>query len=167
MRVVVFGNSGAGKSTLASVLSEGHEVAHLDLDPLAYEPDRPGVRRPVVESLRLVREFTSDNAGWVVEGCYASLLAPAMENATHVVFVNPGAEVCAANCRARPWETHKYPSREAQDANLDMLIDWVHAYEAREDEFSLASHRRLFDSFDGEKVELTSNESAEAFRLGM
>ena len=164
IRIVVFGNSGAGKSTLASALAEKHGVAHLDLDPLAYEPDRPGVRRPLEESLGLMREFTAANPGWVIEGCYASLLGPALEECTHVVFVNPGTKACITNCRARPWEPHKYPPPEAQDGNLDMLIDWVRAYETRDDEFSLGSHRQLFDEFGGEKVELTSNESAGALR---
>ena len=26
---------------------------------------------------------------------------------------------------ARPWEPHKYPSKEAQDANLALLIGWI------------------------------------------
>lgn len=160
IRIVVFGNSGAGKSTLAAALAGRHGVAHLDLDPFAYEPDQPGVRRPLEESIGLMRDFTAANASWVIEGCYASLLGWAMEECTNVVFVNPGTEACVANCLARPWEPHKYPSPEAQDANLDMLIDWVREYETREDEFSLGSHRRLFDGFEGEKVELTSNEAA-------
>ena len=165
IRAVVFGNSGAGKSTLAGALADRHVVAHLDLDPLAYEPDRPGVRRPLDESLGLVREFTAENAEWIIEGCYASLLEPAIAAATHVIFVNPGIEACAENCRGRPWEPHKYSTREAQDANLEMLLDWARAYETRDDEFSLSSHRQLFDGFTGEGIELMSNEEAAALRL--
>ena len=54
----------------------------------------------------------------------------------------------------------KYASREAQDANLRMLLDWVREYETREDEFSLREHRRLFDTHEGKKVEYRSNEEA-------
>jgi len=63
----------------------------------------------------------------------------------------------------RAWEPHKYASKEAKDANLDMLTDWIRKYESRTDEFSLAAHRALFDGFTGEKIELTSLESILAF----
>jgi hypothetical protein len=58
------------------------------------------------------------------------------------------------NCRARPWEPHKYASKAEQDANLPMLLDWVRAYDSRDDEFSLRAHRRLFKSFNGPKREV-------------
>ena len=50
----------------------------------------------------------------------------------------------------------EYPSPEAQDENLEMLIGWVREYATRQDEFSLRSHRRLFDGFQGDKVEFSS-----------
>lgn len=59
----------------------------------------------------------------------------------------------------RPWEPHKYPSKEAQDANLEMLIGWIAEYETRTDTFSLAAHRALFDRFTGDKIELTKLEA--------
>src|SRR5262249_45161870 len=83
------------------------------------------------------------------------LLGRALERATRLIFLNPGVEVCIANARARPWEPHKYPSREAQDANLEMLVRWIRDYETRADVFSLRAHRALFDSFGGGKVEVT------------
>ena len=87
----------------------------------------------------------------------ADLLSLATERCTRVIFLNPGIEACVENCRRRPWEPHKYATAEEQDANLHMLIDWVREYETREDVFSLRSHRELFDEFDGEKEEHTSN----------
>ncbi len=39
---------------------------------------------------------------------------------------------------------------------LDFLIGWVRQYETRDDVYSLARHRALFDSFPGPKRELTS-----------
>jgi hypothetical protein len=38
-----------------------------------------------------------------------------------------------------------------------MLLVWVAEYEVREDEFSLRSHRRIFDGFNGAKREITAN----------
>jgi hypothetical protein len=77
--------------------------------------------------------------------------------------LNPGVEGCIANARERPWEPHKYASKEAQDANLEMLIGWIRDYVARTDVFSLAAHRALFDSFGGDKVELSSREAIARF----
>ena len=157
MRVVIFGNSGSGKSTLARALAERHGLPHLDLDTLAFEADSPGVRRPVEVSRSDLEGWIGGRNAWVVEGCYADLLATAIAACTRLIFLNPGVETCIANCRARPFEPHKYDSPEAQDRNLDMLIEWVRAYETRNDEYSLTQHRALFDAFEGDKVEHRSN----------
>ena len=51
-RIIVFGNSGSGKSTLAKALAKLHEAEHLDLDTIAWEAKRPGVRADFEESRR-------------------------------------------------------------------------------------------------------------------
>lgn len=157
-RIVIFGNSGSGKSSLAKALSSLHGTEHLDLDVIAWEAERPGVRADFEESKRALLRFIEGAEGWVIEGCYSGLLRVAAGYCTELIFLNPGVEACVQNCGARPWEPHKYPSREAQDANLPMLVGWVREYETREDEFSLREHRRLFDTHEGEKVEYWSNE---------
>jgi uncharacterized protein YaiI (UPF0178 family)/adenylate kinase family enzyme len=159
-RLVIFGNSGAGKSTLAARLARAHGLAHLDLDTLAWEPDQPPTRRDLDHGIRAIEAFVAEHPGWVIEGCYADLLVVTLTHRPKLVFLNPGIEACAANCRTRPWEPHKYATPEEQDASLEMLVEWVRAYATREDVFSLASHRRLYDGYDGEKAEVTSNEAA-------
>ena len=84
---------------------------------------------------------------------YADLLDYVSKQASEIIFLNPGVEVCIQNCRSRPWEPHKYSSRDEQDKNLDMLIDWVKKYDTREDEFSLKAHSELYESFTGYKTE--------------
>jgi len=153
-RIVVFGNSGSGKTTLARALTSQYGLAHLDLDSLAW--DRPGVRRQSPESARAIHDFIEENPEWVIEGCYGDLLEQVLPYASEVRFLNPGLEVCLANCRARPWEPEKYPSKEAQDENLEFLLGWVRHYQSRRDEYSLARHRELFEGFRGPKVELLS-----------
>lgn len=159
-RIVIFGNSGSGKSSLAKALVRQHEAQHMDLDVIAWEPERPGVRADFEDSSRALLRFIEGRDAWVIEGCYSTLLEVAAQYCTEMIFLNPGVEACVANCEARPWEPHKYASREAQDANLRMLVEWVREYETREDEFSLREHRRLFDAHEGMKVEYTSNEDA-------
>jgi len=153
-RIVVFGNSGSGKTTLARVLTSRYGLAHLDLDSLAW--DSPGVRRSLTESASAIRDFIDENSEWVIEGCYGDLLEQVLPYASEMRFLNPGVEACIANCRARPWEPEKYPSKEAQDQKLEFLLDWVREYESRTDEYSLARHRELFEGFRGPKVELPS-----------
>jgi adenylate kinase family enzyme len=158
-RCVLVGNSGSGKSTLAGRLARAGGLAHLDLDTLAWEPEMPPRRRPVADSAREVASFVAAHDRWVIEGCYADLVEATLPHCTRLLFLNPGIEACIANARLRPWEPHKYPSREAQDANLEMLVGWIRDYETRRDTFSRDAHRALFDAFGGSKVELTSREA--------
>jgi adenylate kinase family enzyme len=156
-RIVIFGNSGSGKSTLARAYRSRYGLAHLDLDTLAWEPTGPPVRRPVAESKLAIDEFTGTNDEWVIEGIYADLLALVADEASEAIFLNPGVEQCVANCLNRPWEPHKYATKQEQDENLEMLIDWVKQYPERTNELSLASHRALFKKIKGKKVEHRSN----------
>lgn len=158
-RVVIFGNSGSGKSTLAAEKAELLACTHLDLDTVAWDPNaNTPTRRPLADSEKLIAPFLADNENWVVEGCYSDLLELVIPHCTEIVFLNPGIDICATNCRNRPWEPYKYGSPEEQDANLDMLLHWVEQYTQRTDEFSLQAHRRIFDGFSGVKREYTSNE---------
>lgn len=157
-RILIMGNSGAGKSTLAKKLSEKYQIPRLDLDVLAWEDTEPPSRKPLEESKQLIDEFVDENNSWVIEGCYADLLTIVSANASELLFLNPGVEVCVSNCKNRPWEPHKYESPEAQDANLEMLIGWVKQYDSRDDEFSLKAHRNVFDAFSGVKKEFLSND---------
>jgi adenylate kinase family enzyme len=162
-RYVVVGNSGAGKSTLAKRLARAGDLPHLDLDTLAWQPDLPPRRRPIEDSEPEILAFMTAHDSWVIEGCYADLLALALPRCSRLVLLDPGIEACVANARARPWEPHKYPTKAAQDANLDMLIQWIRDYWTRDDLFSWAAHRALFNSFAGDKLILTSREAIAAF----
>lgn len=157
-RVVIFGNSGSGKSTLAKELATKFQLPHLDLDTLAWQESNPLARKPLEDSASEITRFIKEKQQWVIEGCYADLLALVIKKANEIIFLNPAIETCVENCRARPWEPHKYQSLDAQNNNLDMLIDWVRKYPVREDEFSLIAHQKLFNEFAGKKVEYHSNE---------
>jgi hypothetical protein len=138
-------------------------LPHLDLDTLAWEPTSPPQRRSVADSARDISTFIDASDRWVIEGCYADLIETTLEHRPYLVFLNPGVEACIENARLRPWEPHKYASKEVQDANLEMLIDWIREYPTRSDVFSLAAHRAIFDAFAGEKIELTSREMIALF----
>tara|TARA_R100000900_G_scaffold62550_1_gene50129 strand:- start:105189 stop:105734 length:546 start_codon:yes stop_codon:yes gene_type:complete len=158
-RIIVFGNSGSGKSTLAGRLCREHGLAHLDLDPLAWLPTEPPQRRPLEDCDATLEQFLAAHTGWVIEGCYADLLARVVPYATQAIFLNLPVAACQDNARRRPWEPHKYPSREAQDANLPMLLAWIADYTQRDDVLSLRAHRALFEAFAGRKREITDNDA--------
>jgi len=166
-KILIFGNSSAGKSTLAKRLIEEADLLHLDLDTIAWRnvkpsSNEPPVRMPLTDSGRLIQAFTQNakerDLGWVIEGCYTDLLELAKAAAGEVIFLNLSIGDCLQNAKVRPWEPHKYESKEQQDANLSMLIEWIKEYETRTDGFSLAAHQQFYDNFVGIKTMITKRE---------
>ena len=162
MRVLVFGNSGSGKSTLARRLCADHGLPHLDLDSIVWEPGKVAVQRAPDAIAASLTAFLDDHDRWVIEGCYGELVEAASGHCTEMVFLNPGLEACLEHNRARPWEPHKYASKEAQDAMLENLQRWVMDYYQREDPWSYRSHRHIFDGFAGCKREVTATPNGSA-----
>lgn len=158
-KVVIFGNSGSGKSTLATELALKNQLAHLDLDTIAWKASITPERQTVLESSKSINDFLIAHNNWVIEGCYADLLEIVTHKADEVIFLNLPVSACVANAKNRPWEPHKYKSKEAQDENLDMLIDWISQYTSRSDTFSKVAHEKLFREFQGKKTMYVSNES--------
>jgi adenylate kinase family enzyme len=154
IRLAILGNSGSGKSTLARWLSERTDAALLDLDTVAWEPDRTAVARSDESASADVRAFCSVQGNWVIEGCYANLMRVALDFGPRLVFLNPGLEQCIANCRSRPWEPHKYASKQQQDERLSFLLTWVGEYYTRDGAMSLAAHVDTFRAYRGPKEEL-------------
>lgn len=154
MRIAIVGNSGSGKSTLARRLAGQHGLAALDLDTVAWEPGKIAVPRPAADAVADVQAFCSAHEHWVVEGCYAGLASVALSRSPMLIFLEPGVDACLANCRARPWEPHKYASKTEQDEKLDFLVTWVQAYYTRADDYSFMAHQALFDAYAGPKEKL-------------
>lgn len=127
----------------------------LDLDSVAWEPNQIAVARPLSLVVSDVGRFCDSNEQWIVEGCYARLIGETLSREPHLLVLDPGVEQCIANCRARPWEPHKYASKAEQDSRIEFLLDWVRDYYARNDDLSLFAHRKLFDQYHGPKNWLT------------
>ncbi len=157
-KTIIFGNSGSGKSTLAKKLQAAQNASHLDLDTLAWQATDPPSRKPLAESAQAIEAFMAKHECWVIEGCYADLLQLVAEQANQAIFMNLPTALCQQNARNRPWEPHKYASKAAQDANLDMLLGWIADYEQRQDEFSYQAHQKLYNQFPKNKQQITSNQ---------
>jgi adenylate kinase family enzyme len=156
MKLLIFGNSGSGKSTLARDYARREELAHLDLDTIVWEPGKIASPRPAADVLASLNDFIARNERWVIEGCYGELVQAAAAHCTQLIFLNPGREACLANNLRRAWEPHKYASKEAQDAMLDNLQQWVSTYYERDDAWSYRAHRAIFDTHLGAKFEENS-----------
>lgn len=156
MRVAVIGNSGSGKSSLARAIASATGCRVLDLDTIAWEPQSSAVLRPVEQAQTAVRAFCLEEGAWIVEGCYANLVAAALELKPKLLFLNPGLQACLDHCRARPWEPHKFASAQEQEANLEPLLSWVAEYYTREGDLSLTAHKACFAGYTGPKLELNT-----------
>jgi adenylate kinase family enzyme len=165
MRILIVGNSGSGKSFAAQALAKKHRLTHLDLDTLVWVPGEVAQQRPLTDVLADLAQFCAQHRAWVIEGCYGELIAHALPECTELVFLNPGEQACIDNNRARPWEPHKYASKQEQDRMLEPLLQWVRGYYTRDDLWSLAAHRRLFDGFSGKKREITDAKGAWVAKL--
>lgn len=154
MRFAILGNSGSGKSTLANWLAQSANLAVLDLDSVAWELDQPAMARSSALAEADVAKFCTTHTRWVLEGCYGNLIEAAVQFQPFLIFLNPGLEICTANCLNRPWESHKYTSKQEQDANLQFLLSWVAEYYTRDGPMSLGAHQAVFGKYPGRKVEL-------------
>jgi adenylate kinase family enzyme len=157
-KILIFGNSGSGKSTLAKKIGDSSGLAHLDLDKLAWKATNPPERKSLIESKKDIFNFIQSSKEWVVEGCYTDLLELLVEHADEIIFLNLPVDLCITNAKKRPWEPHKYASKEAQDANLTMLIDWISQYTERQDTFSKQAHQKFFTEYSGKKSMITDNQ---------
>ena len=141
-------------------------MAHLDLDTLAWTPSSPPERRPIDQAYEEIQRFIDANSNWVIEGCYADLLELVEPFANEAIFMNLPVHLCQENAKNRPWEPHKYESKEAQDKNLPMLLDWIAGYMERDDSLSYTAHSALYEGFQGQKTEITSNEESPNIQTG-
>lgn len=154
-RIAILGNSGSGKSTLARQLHERLGFPTLDLDTVAWVPGEIAVPRDPEDAVADAVAFCGNQEAWIVEGCYANLVDASLRFEPTFLFLDPGVDACLDNCRARPWEPHKYASKAEQDEQLQNLLAWVRDYYTRCGDMSFQVHRDLFDRYDGPKQHLT------------
>jgi adenylate kinase family enzyme len=155
--ILIFGNSGSGKSTLAKSICDSNGCAHLDLDLLAWENTTPPKRKKLTTSEKELLNFIKTNKSWVIEGCYSDLLELVEQYSSEIIFMDLTIDNCVLNAKLRPWEPHKYESKQAQDKNLELLIEWISQYTKRNDTFSKVAHKRFYDNYSGKKSVITCN----------
>ena len=142
---------------MAREVCERCRIPHLDLDDIAWAVDIEdvGKRLPLQDSQAALDDFLQKHNQWVIEGCYGDLIERAVPLCTELRFLNPDIETCVANSHTRQREREMVRSQAEYEKLINDLIAWVRQYETRDDEFSLARHRAIFDSFTGQKREFT------------
>ena len=116
----------------------------------------------------MVREWCAVHSSGVLEGCYGKLARVAIDAGAALVWLDVSVEQCLAHCRTRPFEAHKYPDPQTQQAFLDQLLDWVREYPVRAGDLGRADHAECFAQCPGTKLRLTQavdlNHPPEALR---
>lgn len=161
-RIIIVGNSSSGKSTLAKQLSKQHKIVHLDLDTVAWHPTTPPTRCSIESSIAAIDKFIGANTNWVIEGCYGDIFQAIMTKADSLIFMDLSVSQCLENAKQRPFEAHKYSSKEAQDKNLTPLLSWIADYPTREDWSGRVYHEQLFNNCRFAKQRITHNNSLKA-----
>lgn len=156
MKIAIIGNSGSGKSRLAQAIFDERGWRVLDLDSVAWEPQRIAVARAEADARKDVEAFCIAHGDWIIEGCYAELVATSLGHSPLLVFLDPGTERCLENCRRRPWEAHKFRSKAEQDEKLEFLLGWVREYYTRDGSLSRRAHEMLFEGYRGPKRRVTN-----------
>lgn len=155
-RTLIIGNSGSGKSWLAKRLAEQLQVPWIDLDLIHWISDEHSIPRPRAEALGMARVAAS-NECWVIEGVYGWMVSELMEQATALIWLCLEDEDCVSHIRQRE------AKRDDSDELLIALQDWAGSYRTREGSSGFSAHQRLFEGFDGSKLQLMNRAEVTAF----
>ncbi len=155
-RTLIIGNSGSGKSWLAKRLAEQLQVPWIDLDLIHWISDEHSIPRPRAEALGMARVAASEQR-WVIEGVYGWMISELVEQATLLIWLCLEDEDCVNNIRLRE------SKRDDNDELLFALLEWAGRYRTREGSSGFVAHQRLFEGFDGSKLQLMDRAEVTAF----
>lgn len=85
-RIVVVGTSGSGKTTLARKLAAKHNIPHIELDVLYWQPG--WVETPMPEFIGKIEKALHENNEWVVCGNYNDARKLTLPAATHIIWLD-------------------------------------------------------------------------------
>lgn len=154
-RTLIIGNSGSDKGWLANAPSERLTCSAIDLDDLHWEPGGYSVLRAKQQAARDVT-IAAEADAWVIEGVYGWLADLAVPRATTLVWLDLPVEDCLTNLNHRGL-------RGGGDTQAFLeLLDWARAYRERDGLSSWVGHKKIYESFSGLKVRLTSRPDMDA-----
>ncbi len=99
-RVLVIGPCGAGKSTLARELGQRLGLPVFHMDQLNW---KSGWQESAPEELRAKLDAVVAGDAWLIDGTYGGTLAPRLERADTVIYLDFPIRLCAARLLRRIW----------------------------------------------------------------
>jgi adenylate kinase family enzyme len=153
-KLLIFGNSGSGKSMMAKRIGSRTSQCVFDLDLIHWHED--GRERDEDASRAKVREIVM-GPSWIVEGVYGWLAEIAVHRATAVIWTDLPWSECQDGLISRGLR----PGTNEEDQQA--LLSWAEAYWSRSTPSSAIGHERLFASFAGEKVRLSTRREINDF----
>jgi adenylate kinase family enzyme len=155
MKLIIIGNSGSGKTWLAQNLAnERLPVVHLDnifwcSGGFSQKRDDSEIQNHILEIL------TWDT--WIVEGIFGELIQSFISRATHLIWLNLSWNLCEERLLQRS-SNNIHHDRAQSPEDIRSLIEWARQYYHRTDLRSHSGHEKIFNSFDGSKIVLTSEQ---------
>lgn len=86
-RIIILGAPGAGKTTLSERLAARLGIPCHPLDPVAFV-DEHWTSRPLDERQRMIADIVAQPC-WVAEGGHLGWTDPLIENADHIIWLDP------------------------------------------------------------------------------
>jgi adenylate kinase family enzyme len=162
MRMVIVGNSGSGKTWLAARLADLHGIPVVHIDDIFWEPGGFDQRRPREVVLSMIQEAKAKDS-WIAEGVFGELAEQFFDRAGSLVWLDIDWPTCQARLLKRGSESKKHMMRTQSEEGLKNLVEWASRYYERTNARSFAGHRKLMETFPGQKIHLTSE--AEVIRM--
>ena len=106
-RVLIVGPCGAGKSTLAAQLEPALDLPLFHMDQLNW---KPGWVESSKEEIREKLAAITAQECWLIDGTYGGTLAPRLERADTVLYLDYPVRLCVTRLLKRIW-THRGQSR--------------------------------------------------------
>ena len=161
MKTIIIGNGGSGKTWLAKKIAST-EVQIIHLDNLFWLPGGFDEKRGKEEVNQLiVQSKTHDN--WIVEGVFGELAKQYFDKAETLIWLDIPWDVCRSRLQQRGSESKKHMGRKQSEGGLIKLIEWASHYYDRTDFKSYSGHQSLFNFFQGNKVQLKSEDEVNLY----
>ncbi len=165
-RIVIIGNSGSGKSHFARQLSVALDAPVIHFDEHFWEPGGFNKKRPPDVVHAEIKQLSMGDK-WIMEGVFGDLASSALENATHLIFLNKTWDECKSALNARGSNSNKQLDPVAAENSFRELLSWAESYVIRENSRSLYGHSKIFSSFHGNKHEFRDRQGTEKFLLDL
>jgi adenylate kinase family enzyme len=162
MKAVIIGNSGSGKTWLATRLSGLVQSKVIHLDELFWESGGFDRKRNPEDVLRRVAQ-SKERSSWIVEGVFGELAEHFLSDAGLLIWLDIEWTRCEVRLLARGSESKAHMDRAQSQAGISKLAQWASTYQTREDSRSYSGHERLFQSFQGTRYRLRSEEEVLQF----